>query len=201
MAPSVKPAYPKEGIRMRFFEQNISDVFVIEPESFADVRGMFRRHFLKQEFAERGLKHEVVECNISENTYKHTLRGLHFQLPPFSQAKTLSCLRGCIYDVVLDLRPESSTYMKWLAVELDEENRRSIYVPPGCANAFLTMENNSLIHYYVSQCYMPNTERGIRYNDPTFKFIWPVEPRVISEKDRNHPDFNPVGHLKLMRGS
>lgn len=178
---------------MKFFEQSLSGVFVIEPEPFADERGMFRRHFAQEEFAAHGIATEVKQCNVSENKLKYTLRGFHYQLAPHGEGKTLSCLKGSIYDIVVDLRPTSPTYLKWVAVELNDENRKSVHIPPGCANAFLTLGDNCLIHYYCSEAYQADAERGIRYNDPLFNFKWPAEPQIISEKDQNHPDFQPVG--------
>ena len=105
--------------------------------------------------------------------------------------KTLSCLKGSIYDIIVDLRKESETYMQWISFNLDDQNRNSIHIPPGCANAFLTLKDNCLIQYYCSKEYVPNAERGIRFNDSKFNFQWPVEPKVISDKDNNHPDFDP----------
>jgi len=174
---------------MKFFAQKLPGVFLIEPEGFVDERGIFRRHFCQREFEAQGISSRVSQCNVSENKYKHTLRGLHYQLPPFGEGKTLSCLVGKIYDIIVDLRPHSSTYLQWQSFELDASNRRSIHIPPGCANAFLTMEDNCIIHYYCSEFYFGQAERGLRYNDPLFKFTWPVEPKVISDKDKNHPDY------------
>ena len=118
-------------------------------------------------------------------------RGFHYQVPPFGEGKTLSCLKGKIYDVIVDLRPDSPTYMMWVDFYLNEDNRHSIHIAPGCANAFLTLQHNCLIHYYCSQPYTPEAEKGIRYNDPAFNFEWPHPPEVISEKDENHPEFVP----------
>ena len=174
---------------MKFYEQKLAGVYIIEPEPFSDDRGVFRRHFCDREFAEHGIVTDVRQSNVSENRYAHTLRGFHYQIPPYGEGKTLSCLKGSIYDIIVDVRPQSPTYMQWISIELNEENRYSIHIAPGCANAFLTMEDNCLIHYYCSQPYMPEAERGIRYNDPAFKFEWPTEPTVISEKDLNHPDY------------
>ncbi len=174
---------------MIFHEQKLPGVYIIEPEPFADDRGVFRRHFCDKEFAENGIVTDVRQSNISENKYAYTLRGFHYQTPPYGEGKTLSCLKGSIYDIIVDVRPESPTYMQWISIELNEENRYSIHIAPGCANAFLTMEDNCLIHYYCSQPYTPEAECGFRYNDPVFKFEWPTEPAVISEKDLNHLDY------------
>jgi len=174
---------------MKFCEQSISGVFIIDSEPFIDERGAFRRHFCKEEFKKNGIDHIVEQANVSENKFAYTLRGFHYQLPPFGEGKTLSCLNGKIFDIVVDLRKDSATFMSWISVELSHQNRRSLHVPPGCGNAFLTMEDNSLIQYYCSKSYEPAAERGIRYDDPAFNFSWPVEPKIISEKDQNHPNF------------
>lgn len=174
---------------MKFYPQELPGVFLIEPTAFVDDRGMFRRHFCVDEFAQHGIVTDVKQANVSENRFAHTLRGFHYQLAPFEEGKTLSCLRGSIYDIVVDLRRDSPTYKKWIALELNGSNRRAVHIPPGCANAFLTLEDDCLIHYYCSEAYNPQAERGIRYNDPSFDFSWPAEPKVISDKDKSHPDF------------
>ena len=176
---------------MKFHPQSIPGVFVIEPTPFADDRGVFRRHFCERELASAGIVTEIKQCNASENFFKHTLRGFHYQLPPHAEGKTLSCFRGAMYDIVVDLRPSSATYLKWVGVQLDERNRLSLHVPPGCANAFLTLEDHTLIYYYCSNFYHPAAERGLRYDDPLFAFAWPVEPAIVSDKDRAHPDYVP----------
>jgi len=174
---------------MKFHEQELSGVYIIEPEPFIDERGVFRRHFCEREFSENGIITDVQQSNVSENKYAYTLRGFHYQVDPYEEGKTLSCLKGSIYDVVVDLRPDSKTYMQWISVELSEQNRYSVHIAPGCANAFFTLQDDCLIHYYCSQSYVPDAELGIRYDDPSFKFKWPCEPKVISERDMNHPDY------------
>lgn len=176
---------------MKFYKQKIKGVYLIEPEPFVDDRGVFRRHFDGKQFKENKITTKVIQANISENVFKHTLRGFHYQEFPYGEGKTLSCIKGAIYDIIVDLRPGSPTYMKWISFELDENNRLSIHIPPGCANAFLTLEKNSIIHYYCSKAYVPKAERGIRFDDPSFNFKWPHPPKVISDKDKNHPDFIP----------
>ena len=175
---------------MIFKKQKIEGVFLIESEPFIDERGAFRRHFCQKEFASFGIENKVEQANVSENKYARTLRGFHYQLPPHGEGKTLSCLNGSIFDIVVDLRKSSATFMDWISFELSAKNRNSLHVPPGCANAFLTLEDDCLIQYYCSHSYEPSSERGIRYNDPVFDFVWPVAPEIISEKDRAHPDFN-----------
>ncbi len=174
---------------MIFHEQAIAGAFLIEPTPFADDRGVFRRHFCAAEFQQHGLASQVAQANVSENLHALTLRGFHYQLPPHGEGKTLSCLRGKIHDILVDLRPESPTFLQWRAFTLDDSSRLSLHVPPGCANAFLTLEDNVLVQYYCSHPYTPAAERGIRYNDPAFGFVWPQPPRHISQKDASHPDF------------
>ncbi len=176
---------------MKFIPQKLNGVYLIEPTPFTDERGVFRRHFCYKEFSAHGIADVVKQTNVSENNFAFTLRGFHYQVAPNGEGKTLSCLKGSIYDIIVDLRKESETYMQWISFQLDDNNRHSIHIPPGCANAFLTLEPNCLIQYYCSNEYVPNAERGIRYNDPAFNFEWPHIPEIISEKDNNHPDFDP----------
>lgn len=182
---------------MIFYEQKLAGVFIIAPEPYIDGRGLLRRHFCQQEFLKQGVMADVKQCNISENKKRYTLRGFHYQLPPFGEDKVLSCIKGAVFDVVIDLREDSVSYLKWISFELSEENRLNLYVPKGCANAYLTLKDNTWIFYYHSEFYTPNAESAVRYNDPLFKIKWPVEPEVISEKDKNYPDFNPrLGYKK-----
>lgn len=178
---------------MKFHQQELAGVYMIEPTPFVDDRGVFRRHFCQREFEANGITCRVAQCNVSENRFKGTLRGFHYQTAPHGEGKTLSCIVGRIYDIVVDLRPVSPTYLRWLPFELDAANRRSIHIPPGCANAFLTLEDNCLIHYYCSEFYCAQAERGIRYDDPSFRFHWPWPVEIISDKDRSHPDYVPAG--------
>ena len=174
---------------MEFKKLEIEGVYLISPKPFKDRRGLFRRHFCSSEFKHHKIDSKVKQCNISENKFKGTLRGFHYQTYPFQESKTLSCLNGEIYDVVVDLRKNSKTYKKWVSINLNDKNRLSIHIPKGCANAFLTLKNNSIIHYYCSQKYSPKFEKGIRFNDPAFNFKWPIKPKIISEKDKNHKNF------------
>ena len=175
---------------MKFTEQSLNEVYIIRPEPHMDQRGMLRRHFCQHEFRESGLMTEIKQCNVSENRKKHTLRGFHFQLPPHGEHKVISCIKGSIHDIVVDLRKDSASYLKWQSFELTEENRLSLYVPIGCANAYLTLQDNTWILYYHSAFFTPHSEGSIRYNDTAFKFDWPAEPCVISAKDLNIPDFD-----------
>ena len=176
---------------MKFSEKNLKGVYLIEPEPHVDERGMLRRHFCQHEFADYGLMTEIKQTNVSENRKKLTLRGFHFQYPPHGENKVISCIKGSIYDIIVDLRKKSKTYLQWQSFELTEENRLSIYVPIGCANAYLTLQDNTWILYYHSEFYSPGDEGSIRYNDPYFKFMWPAEPKVISVKDLNILDWVP----------
>ena len=164
----------------------------MEPVVHEDERGSFRRHFCAEEFATHGLAPVAVQGNISENPQRGTLRGFHYQIGRFAEAKTLSCMTGAIHDIVVDLRPDSPTFMKWIAVQISSEDRRSLHVPVGCANGWLTLMPNTTIHYYMSEVYAPASARGFRYNDPAFGFRWPTEPLVIADRDRNFPDFDPA---------
>jgi dTDP-4-dehydrorhamnose 3,5-epimerase len=172
---------------MKFNELDIVGAWLIEPELVIDERGVFRRHFCSVEFAAHGIESQVIQGNVSENPYLHTLRGFHYQIAPHAEGKTISCLSGALYDIIVDLRPESKSFLKWVAVRFDAKNRKSLYIPPGCANAYLTVEPNTTVHYYMTELYVPNSYRGFRYNDPYFNFVWPEEPQLISERDRNLP--------------
>ena len=174
---------------MIFKELKIRGAFLISAETYKDKRGIFRRNFCEKEFAEHGIVSNVAQANISENRYKHTLRGFHYQVPPYGEGKTMTILKGRIYDIIVDLRKESETYLQWESIELSPEHRTSFHVPPGCANAFLTLEKDCLIHYYCSNSYSSANEKGIRFDDPGFNFIWPHEPLFISDKDKKHPRY------------
>jgi dTDP-4-dehydrorhamnose 3,5-epimerase len=176
---------------MKFSEQKLPGVFLLEPEPFSDDRGMLRRHYCAREFEVSGIRFDVKQCNISENHQRHTLRGFHYQTQPFAESKILSCMRGSIYDIIVDLRSSSSTYLKWISIELSASNRLALLVPAGCANAWITLEDGTWIFYYHSEFYRPDAERGLRYNQPLFEFQWPAEPEVISKKDLTHPDYVP----------
>lgn len=176
---------------MKFTELGLSGVWLIEAEPFSDERGIFYRHFCDQEFSAHGLVSNVAQGNISVNPHLGTLRGFHYQVRPFEEAKTLSCLIGSIYDIVVDLRQQSPTFLEWIAVELSAQERRSLHVPVGCANAWMTTAPSTIVHYYMSGLYSPQAYRGFRYNDPAFGFRWPMEPNLISERDRRLPDFDP----------
>ena len=170
---------------MRFKELKLPGTFLIEPDLFCDSRGVFRRHFCKEEYAEHGINIEILQGNVSENPHAYTLRGFHYQLAPHAEGKIISCITGEIYDIVVDLRKESKTYLKWEAVTLNCESRNQLYIPPGCANAFLTTKQNTIIHYYMSEFYDPDSYCGFSYKDPDFDFEWPAQIEHISDKDES----------------
>ncbi|MCX5766076.1 MAG: dTDP-4-dehydrorhamnose 3,5-epimerase family protein [Gemmatimonadetes bacterium] len=176
---------------MKFTELGLAGVWLIEPELFRDERGAFRRTYCSAEFAAHGLAADAVQGNVSENPHEGTLRGFHFQAAPFGEAKTLTCFTGSLFDIVLDLRPESQTFRQWISVEVSSSDRRMLHVPAGCANAWLTTAPDTLVHYYMSAAYRSDADRGLRYNDPAFGFRWPREPIIISRRDANFPNFDP----------
>jgi dTDP-4-dehydrorhamnose 3,5-epimerase len=174
-----------------FTEAKLSGAYIIEPERLEDERGFFARVFCQEEFKAHGLHLDVVQCNISFSKKKGTLRGMHYQVSPFQEAKLVRCTKGSIYDVIIDLRPNSPTFRQWLATVLTAENERMVYVPVGFAHGFQSCEDESEIFYHMSEFYHPEAARGVRWDDPAFQISWPhVEQRVISARDRNCPDFD-----------
>ncbi len=177
---------------MKYKETPLSGVLIVELDRIEDDRGYFARTWCAHEFEEHGLNNTVAQCNTAWNRTKGTLRGMHYQVEPYSEVKLVRCLRGTVFDVVIDLRPESPTYLKTFHIELSENNHRMLYIPEGFAHGYLTLTDGAEVFYQVSQFYAPGAEAGIRWNDPHFDIPWPTpEPVVISEKDRNWPDFTP----------
>ena len=176
---------------MTLKEQYIKGVWLIQADPVSDSRGSFRRHFCQNEFKQAGLQMSIVQTNISENRNKHTLRGFHYQSAPHEEDKVLTCLQGSFYDVIIDLRPHSETFLKWMPIEFSAGDNLSVYVPEGCANAYLTLSVSTTILYYMSKFYNPDSYTGFRYNDPLFSVKWPSEPAVISEKDKSFDNFDP----------
>jgi dTDP-4-dehydrorhamnose 3,5-epimerase len=181
---------------MIFTETPLSGAYVIELEKRSDDRGFFARVFCEKEFADHGLATRFVQVNNSLAREKGTLRGMHYQLPPSAESKLVRCVRGSFHDVIIDLREESPSFGRHFEIELSAENRTMLYVPKGFAHGFMTLETNTEAFYFADEFYAPERERGIRWNDPRFGIEWPLEPAVISEKDRSHPDFDPELHLK-----
>ena len=180
---------------MIFNETSIPGLFLIELEKRGDDRGFFARAFCEKEFAKAGLVNRFVQVNNSLSAQRGTLRGMHYQLPDKAETKLVRCVRGALYDVALDLRPGSPTFGKSFGAELSSENRRMLYVPKGFAHGFLTLEPNTEAFYFVDEFYAPEHERGVRWNDPKFKISWPMQPEVLSDKDKNQRDFDPSWHL------
>jgi dTDP-4-dehydrorhamnose 3,5-epimerase len=174
---------------MIFTSTGIDGVWVIEAERLEDERGFFARTWDADEFAERGLNPKLTQCSISYNRVRGTLRGMHYQDAPHEEAKLVRCTAGAIFDVALDLRPDSSTFREWFGTELSAENRRALYVPEGCAHGFLTLDAGCEVHYQISEGYMPAAAGGVRWDDPVFAISWPGEVVVINERDRSYPDF------------
>ena len=175
---------------MIFTETKIKGVYIIGPELLTDERGFFARSFCKEEFQKHGLDTDIVQCNISYNKKKGTLRGMHYQVPPFEEAKIVSCTKGSIYDVVVDLRKESLTYCQWVSTELSEKNFKMMYIPKGCAHGFQTLEDEAIVYYQMTEFFHPECARGVQWDDPVFKIDWSINQMVIvSEKDQKYPDF------------
>lgn len=170
-------------------EAEIPDVYMIRLTPYVDERGSFARGWCQREFHEAGLPSRMVQMNISCNRRRGTLRGFHYQAAPHQEDKLLRCLRGAVHDVVVDLRPSSPTFMRHLAVEMKADDQFALLVPKGCANAFLTLADDTEVTYLVSEFYTPAAERGVRWNDPALDIPWPAPPAVISDKDANWPDF------------
>ncbi|WP_439481872.1 dTDP-4-dehydrorhamnose 3,5-epimerase [Cyclobacterium plantarum] len=174
---------------MIFTETELKGAFILEVERIVDERGFFGRTFCQKEFEKHGLETGIAQANMSFNKKKGTVRGMHYQVAPYQETKLVKCTSGAIYDIIIDLREDSSTYGKWIGVELSGENNRMLYVPKDFAHGFITLEDNTSIQYLVSQFYTPGSERGIKWDDPKFDLKWPIEVSVISEKDNSHPYF------------
>jgi dTDP-4-dehydrorhamnose 3,5-epimerase len=173
---------------MKFIPLRLTGAYLIEPEPIEDERGLFARTFCKQEFEKRDLNPHLEQCSVSFNHKKGTLRGMHFQMPPHEEVKLVRCTQGAIYDVIIDLRPESATYKSWEAVTLTSTNRHLLYVPEGFAHGFQTLEDNTEVFYQMSYPFVAGSGSGVRWNDPAFGIVWPDEVSVISSKDQNYPD-------------
>jgi dTDP-4-dehydrorhamnose 3,5-epimerase len=170
-----------------FSETKLKGAFVIEIQKLTDNRGFFARSWCQNEFSEHGLTARILQVNISYNIKKGTLRGMHYQATPYEETKLVRCTKGAIYDVIIDLRPDSPTYSQWIGVHLTADNYKMLYVPENFAHGFQVLEDNTEATYQVSQFYTPGSERGIRWDDPKFGIDWPMEVRVISEKDESWP--------------
>lgn len=176
---------------MIFKETQLQGAYTLDLDELKDDRGFFARAWCQKEFREHGLNSRIVQANLSYNKKKGTLRGMHYQISPYEETKLIRCISGSIYDVIIDLRPESPTYKKWTGVELTAKNRKMLFVPEGFAHGFQTLEDHAEVFYQVSQFYTPGAESGVRYSDPEFAITWPLKVSVISEKDAGWQDYLP----------
>jgi dTDP-4-dehydrorhamnose 3,5-epimerase len=172
-----------------FRETKLPGAFVIDLQKYEDERGFFARSWCRKEFEAHGLDPRTVQCNVSFNKVKGTLRGMHYQVAPYAEAKLVRCTRGAIYDVIIDLRRESATYKQHVSEVLSSNNYKALFVPEGFAHGFQTLEDNSEVFYQMSEFYSAEHQRGLRYNDPAFGINWPTDVTVISDRDRNYEDF------------
>lgn len=174
---------------MKFSALAIDGAWKISLDLHRDARGFFARSYCAQEFAQHGIHEHFVQSNLSYNTAKHTLRGMHYQSAEAPESKIVRCLRGAVYDVLIDLRPASPSYKHWVGIALDDENRDSVYIPPGVAHGFLTLTDHSELLYMMGGTYVAEAAHGVRYNDPAFGVEWPATPAVISDRDRTYPNY------------
>ncbi len=174
---------------MKFSPTALAGACIIDIEPVQDERGFFARSWCREEFAKHGLNPDLAQCSISFNKKRGTLRGMHYQAKPHEETKVVRCTRGMIYDVIVDLRPESPTFRKWIAVELSADNRRMLYIPAGLAHGFQSLADDTEVFYQISTPYHPESARGVRWDDPAFGIEWPAAERIISDKDRRYPDF------------
>jgi dTDP-4-dehydrorhamnose 3,5-epimerase len=174
---------------MIFRKTKLKGAFMIEPERQEDERGFLARTFCQEEFKAHGLNPNLVQCSISFNKKKGTLRGMHYQVAPYQEAKLVRCTQGSVYDVIIDLYPDSLTFKKWVAVELTAENRRMLYIPKGFAHGFQTLEDNTEVFYQMSEFYHPGYARGLRWNDRLLGIEWPIADPILSDRDGSYPDF------------
>jgi dTDP-4-dehydrorhamnose 3,5-epimerase len=174
---------------MIFQKTRLADAYIIDIERLEDDRGFFARSWCRREFDSLGLNPNLAQCNISYNSKRGTLRGMHYQAKPYEEAKLIRCTMGAIYDVIVDLRPDSPSFKGHLGVTLKPDNRRMLYVPEGFAHGFLTLENDTEVFYQMSEFFVPDSGRGFRWNDPAFGIQWPFTAEVLSDRDRNYPDF------------
>lgn len=175
---------------MKFIETKLKGAYIIEPERLEDERGFFARTFCQKEFEAQGLNPKLVQCSISYNKHRGTLRGMHYQVAPMAESKLVRCTKGAIYDVIIDMNPQSPTYCQWIAVELNNENRNMIYIPEGFAHGFQTLENDTEVFYQMSEFYAPEYAKGVRWDDPAFEIKWLISNPILSEKDISYEGFD-----------
>jgi len=176
-----------------FTETSLPGAYLVDLVPNSDARGFFARSYSSQEFAAQGLGPELCECSVSYSARKATLRGMHYQIAPHEEHKLVRCTGGAIFDVIVDLRPASSHYCRWFGTEINAENRRALFVPPGFAHGFITLTDHSEVFYMISIAHSPAHARGVRWNDPAFGIEWPLQPRVIAPRDAEYPLLDPAG--------
>jgi dTDP-4-dehydrorhamnose 3,5-epimerase len=188
--PAARCLLPAEaGNAMLFTETELQGAFIVVPERREDERGFFARTWCEKEAVAHGINPRVAQCNISFNRLTGTLRGMHYQIPPFEEAKLVRCTAGAIFDVIIDLRRDSATFKRHFATVLSADNRTMLYIPEGCAHGFQTLDNNTEVFYQMSQVYAPDCAAGVRWNDPAFGIAWPAGDLIINERDRSYADF------------
>lgn len=174
---------------MKFHETTIEGAFRVSIEPRGDERGFFARTWCKDEAVAHGIHTDFVQCNLSFNRQRGTLRGMHYQAEPYGEPKLVSCIKGAIYDVAIDLRPQSPTFKMWFGVELSAENHEMLYIPAGCAHGFQTLADGCEVFYQMGARYVPEAARGVRWDDPAFGVKWPNAARIIAPRDQGYPDF------------
>lgn len=180
-------SYTGFEVNLIFTETELKGAFIIEVEKINDERGFFARTWDKEKFEKHNLNSNIVQCSISINKKKGTIRGMHYQVKPYEESKIVRCTKGKIFDVIIDLRKKSSTFKKWISVEISENNHKMIYIPKGFAHGFQTLEDNTEIFYQISEFYNKDASSGIKCNDPELSIKWPLEITMVSEKDKNFP--------------
>jgi dTDP-4-dehydrorhamnose 3,5-epimerase len=174
---------------MIFREVVIDGAYLIEPKRIEDERGFFARIWCQDELQQMGLRTDLVQANVGFSSHRGTLRGLHLQQAPHAEVKIVRCTRGAIFDVIVDLRPNSRTYKRWFGTELNEENRKMLYVPEGCAQGYITLVDRTEMYYHTTERYAPELASGVRFDDPEFQIAWPLSPSMMSHQDKNWPDY------------
>jgi dTDP-4-dehydrorhamnose 3,5-epimerase len=175
---------------VKIFSAPIPDIKIIELDKLEDERGYFARTWCQRELAEEGVTMDIAQCNLSYNEKAGTMRGMHYQIPPHAEMKIVSCIRGRIFDVAIDLRPDSSTYTQYFGIELSAENKKQLLIPQGFAHGFLTLVDQTEIYYLMSAFYHPEASRGLRWNDPSFAVNWPANVVHVKQRDNTYPDFD-----------
>lgn len=174
---------------MKYVSTILPDVWIVDLERQVDERGYFARSWCEKEFGDRGLNPRLVQCSVSYNLRRGTLRGMHYQAAPHAEVKLVRCTRGAVYDVVLDLRPNSPTFTRWMAVELSADNGRAVYIPEDCAHGFQTLTDEAEVFYQMSEVYHPESAHGVRWDDPAFAIQWPGDDKIVSSRDTAFPSF------------